>query len=77
MTTQREIIRSAYGVTLTKMELVNGGAVLDTAYLLKTMRTPETWHFSGLAEADAAYLQELALSEASDLVAQRLGISLH
>jgi hypothetical protein len=73
MTTQRQILRSAQGVVLTKLELVNAGTVVDTAYLLQTLRTPETWNFSSLAEADAAYLKEVGLSETDDLVAKRLG----
>jgi hypothetical protein len=71
--TQKQILRSAHGVVLTKLELMNSGAVVDTAYLLETLRTPERWNFSSLAEADAAYLKELGLSETDDLVAKRLG----
>jgi hypothetical protein len=73
MATHKEVVRSAWGVVLRKMELRNGGQVVDTAYHLGTLRTPETWVFSSLAEADAAYLKELALSQESDLVARRLG----
>jgi hypothetical protein len=72
MTTRREVVREGCGVVLRKMELVNDGAVVSKAYHLETLRTPETWIFSSFAEADAAYLKELGLSEASELVAQRL-----
>lgn len=73
MATRKEIIRSACGVVLRKLELMNNRISVDTAYHLETLRTPETWTFASLAEADAAYLNELTLSEASDLVARRLG----
>jgi hypothetical protein len=72
MSTAKEVIRTACGVVLTKMELLHDGQVVSTAYHLKTLRTPETSIFTSLAEADAAYTQEVNLSEASDLVAQRL-----
>jgi hypothetical protein len=70
--TERHTLRRANGVVLTKLELVNGGIVVETAYLLETPRTPEKRNFTSLAEADAAYLEEVAMSEQSDLVARRL-----
>ena len=73
MSTRRQVLRTAQGVVLTKLELVNGSAVVDTEYLLETLRSPEKWNFSSLAEADAAYLKEVGLSETDDLVAKRLG----
>lgn len=72
MATRKQVLRYGQGETLTKLELMNGPSVADTAYLLETLRTPEKRNFSRLAEAEAAYLEELALSEASDLVARRL-----
>jgi hypothetical protein len=73
MATKRTVVRSSHGVVLTKLELMNNGVAVDTGYLLETLRNPEKRTFGSLAEADAAYLQELGLSKVSEIVAQRLG----
>jgi hypothetical protein len=74
MASRKTVVRSAdCGVTLWKTELMADGAVAATAYYLESLRTPEKPAFNSLAEADAAWLKEVELSEASDFVAQRLG----
>jgi hypothetical protein len=74
MASRKELLRSAdCGVKLWKTELLADGGVAATAYFLESLRTPEKPGFDSLAEADAAWLKEVELSEASPLVAQRLG----
>jgi hypothetical protein len=72
MKSRKEVLRTACGVTLWKTELVHDGVVAATAYILESLRTPEKPAFNSLAEADAAYLKEVGLSEESELVARRL-----
>ena len=74
MASNKKLLRSAdCGVKLWKVELNAGGGVADTAYSLESLRTPERPGFGSLAEADAAWLKEVELSEADPFVAQRLG----
>lgn len=70
---RKTILRSECGVKLWKVELLHDGGVASTAYTLETLRTPEKPGFGNLAEADAAFDEEVKASEASPLVAQRLG----
>jgi|GEM_PF-3942905 len=73
MASRKTVLRSACGVTLWRTELLADGSVAATAYILESLRTPEKPGFGSLAEAEDAYLKEVALSEESDFVAGRLG----
>jgi len=72
MGSERKVLRTAQGVTLTEIALRNGDAIVDRAYHVASLRTPETWNFTSLAEADARYLDEVTQSEADPIVQRRL-----
>jgi hypothetical protein len=72
MSSQKRVLRSALGVELVEISLINGGQVAARGYNVKTLRTPESWSFDSLAEANARYLDELSKSESDPLVQQRL-----
>lgn len=73
MTTQKRTMQTAQGVSLTEICLVNNGAVVDRAYHVATLRTPETWGFSSLIEADARFTDEVNRCENDPFVQSRLG----
>lgn len=73
MASRKTLLHSASGVNLWKVEHLADGGVAATAYTLESLRTPEKPGFGSLAEADAAFLKEVELSEASPFVAERLG----
>ncbi|NBQ40059.1 MAG: hypothetical protein EBU34_09850 [Alphaproteobacteria bacterium] len=66
------ILRKAQGVTLTEIRLHGNGGIVDRAYHVATLRTPETWNCTSLAEADALFLDEVGKSENDPLVQRRL-----
>jgi hypothetical protein len=72
MASERKILRTAQGVTLTEISLRGNGGIVDRGYHVATLRTPETWNFSNLVEADARYLDEVGKSENDPLVQRRL-----
>lgn len=63
MATAKAIVREAHGVTLTEVALHGGEEIVAKAYVVATLRTPETWSFTSLAEADARYLHEVGINE--------------
>ena len=73
MASEKKLLRSAQGVTVTEISLRNNGVVVDRAYHVATLRTPETWNFPSLAEADARYIDEVGKCENDPFVQGRLG----
>lgn len=53
-------IHEGLGARLDKVELMNGHVVVDTSYALHSPRSPVAKEYHGRAEAQAAYLAELA-----------------
>lgn len=72
MSTERNILRTAQGVTLTEVILRDGATTADRTYVIGTLRSPETTSFASFAEADAQYLAEVEASENDPSVQQRL-----
>ena len=57
---EKKILRSEAGVTLTEVSLRSGSAVVATAYVVKSRRTPEAPNFDNLAAAEIGFREEVA-----------------
>jgi hypothetical protein len=57
---ERKILRSEAGVTLTEVSLRSGSAVVATAYVVKSRRTPEAPNFDNLSAAETGFREEVA-----------------
>ncbi len=60
MTSERNILRSEHGVTLTEVALRSGDAIAAVAYVVRSGRTPEAPNFANVALAEAAFCEEVA-----------------
>ena len=60
MASEKTILRAEQGVTLTEVTLRSGSAVVNTAYVVKSRRTPEVRNFNNLAAAEAGFREEVA-----------------
>lgn len=73
MSTEKVLIDAEEGVQLWKTDLMHEGGVTETAYFVRTLRTPESDSFTDEAQARKAYEREVELSKNSDFVQRRLG----
>lgn len=73
MATVRKTLDYAEGVELEEISLQNGRAIVDQAYIVKTLRSPETWTFKAFAEARKRFDEEVEICKGNALVQQRLG----
>ena len=72
MASEKKLLRTAQGVKLFEISLPNNGGIVDRAFHVSTLRTPETWNFNNLTEADARYVDEVTQSESDPMVQRRL-----
>lgn len=61
---EQRILRNEAGVTLIEVSLRSGSAVVATAYVVKSRRTPEAPNFDNLAAAEAAFQEEVTRCQA-------------
>ncbi|GAB7554417.1 hypothetical protein NRB_39290 [Novosphingobium sp. 11B] len=73
MPSEKTLLRHDEGVELWRTDLISNGEVLESAFFLKSLRTPEAPAFGTEREAEAAFAMEVASSRASELVQLRLG----
>lgn len=60
MPSEKRILKTEHGVTLTEVTLRAGVAVAAVAYVVKSRRTPEAPNFDNLAAAEAGFKAEVA-----------------
>lgn len=72
MTSIRKMLDYSEGVELEEISLKNGGEVVDQAYLVSTLRSPETWRFNNLSEAHSRFHEEVITCTDDTLVQSRL-----
>ena len=68
----RAMLEQSEGVTLEEITLENGGTVVDRAYLVTTLRSPQTWNFSNINEARSRFNEEVTTCKTDALVQKRL-----
>ena len=68
----RQTLDWSEGVELEEISLQHGGAVVDQAYVVKTLRSPETWTFKTLPEARSRFDDEVAICRDDPFVQARL-----
>lgn len=73
MATERTLLCTSEGVELWQTNLIAGGSVVSSAFVLSSLRTPERPAYASEAEARRAFQEEVKLSAASSIVQQRLG----
>ena len=73
MATVRQTLDFSEGVELEEIGLQHGGAIVDQAYIVKTLRLPETWKFKALADARSQFDAEVEICKSDPFVQQRLG----
>ncbi|MBZ9649978.1 hypothetical protein K9B33_20805 [Sphingobium sp. 3R8] len=73
MATQKTLLAMSEGVELWRTDLVQDGEVLNSAFVLKSLRTPESPAYASEDEGRRAYEEEVKLSAASDIVQKRIG----
>jgi hypothetical protein len=66
MASEKRILRSEHGVTLTEVTLRSGSAIAAVAYVVQNRRTPEAPNFSNLALAEAAFREEIKRCTGTD-----------
>ena len=66
------MLEQSEGVTLEEITLENGGTVVDRAYLVTTLRSPQTWNFSNINEARSRFNEEVTTCKTDALVQKRL-----
>jgi hypothetical protein len=72
MASERRTLRRDQGVTLEEVCLRNNGAVVDRGYVVKTLRSPQTWSFGTEAEAIAQFEDEVKTCRDDPFVQGRL-----
>jgi hypothetical protein len=60
MASEKRILKSAGGVTLTEVALRSGSAISALAYTVRSKRTPEAPNFDNLPAAELAFRDEVA-----------------
>ncbi len=60
MPSDKEVIRSEAGVTLTKVSLRSGSSVVAVAYVVKSKRTPKAPNFDNLPAAEIGFQEEVS-----------------
>ena len=73
MATEKTLLASKVGVELWQTNLIHDGMVVESAFFLKSLRTPESPAYASEVEARRAFDEEVKLSEASEFVQKRLG----
>ncbi len=73
MTTARQTLDYSEGVELEEIGLQHAGAIVDQAYIVKTLRSPETWQFKTLADARKRFDEEVEICKSNAFVQDRLG----
>lgn len=72
MASERRTLKTEKGVSLVEISLRANGNVVDRAYLVKTLRSPETWSFANEVEANARFDDEVQASRKDPFVQGRL-----
>lgn len=68
MPSERTLIAAEEGVEIWQIDLSNEGTSVETTYLVKSLRTPDSPSYASEAEARRAFEEEVKLSRASELV---------
>lgn len=74
MTTRRTMLKFRNGVTLSELSLQSGGSSVAVTYIVETSRTPETFSFSNIDDAEIGFEREVDRSSEAK-VAQTVRIS--
>ncbi len=72
MGSEKKILRAAHGATLTEISLRSNGAIVEQRFHVATLRTPETWNFHTLLDAESRWQDEANLCENDPFVQRRL-----
>lgn len=72
MTSVRRTLDDLEGVELEEISLENGGNLVDRAYHVRTLRSPQTWNFTNLNDARSRFNEEVAICKDDPFVQKRL-----
>lgn len=73
MASERRILEQAEGVFLEEISLRHDDGVAARAYIVRTLRSPETWDFREELEARIRFNDEVAVCRSDPFVQSRLG----
>ena len=73
MASVKQTLDHSEGVQLEEISLQNDGTVVEKAYLIRTLRSPETWSFATLGEARSRFDEEVSICKDNQFVQSRLG----
>ena len=73
MTTIRQTLNRSEGVELEEVGLRHDGQIVDRAYIVRTLRSPENWSFKSLGEAQNRFDEEVLVCRNDPFVQKRLG----
>ncbi|NWK98667.1 hypothetical protein DM806_23990 [Sphingobium lactosutens] len=72
MASERTLIAAQEGVELWQTNLIADGSVVNSAFVLKSLRTPECPAYASEVEARRAFEEEVKLSADSPIAQHRL-----
>jgi hypothetical protein len=73
MASVRRTLDHSDGVELEEISLEHDGKTVDQAYVVRTLRLPETWSFKSLSEARSRFDEEVTICRDDPFVQKRLG----
>ena len=73
MASERRILERSEGVSLEEVSLRHDDGIAARVYLVKTLRSPETWDFQDEGEARIRFNDEVTVCRSNLFVQRRLG----